>query len=247
MVVTEVENKIKALFELRFIYTMLEEATLTQKELQEGIHNLHRVQEAIYHLDQYLEETYNPDSQELNAFWMLITRSLEHCNIPMELHDTYCAEIRMYQDHELLLREGISLISMDAFHFYIIKSCDVKLMRKLIYYWYPGLMKSYKESDWILFDFYAEMYDDLDDVFEDMETNNGNYFLSVVSSVGLEEACSMFFNWIEEAPSKLMATKTNDSLYIEEITHKMKESLMKMIETRRQQMEKRSFPLSNPG
>ncbi|HMQ07536.1 MAG TPA: hypothetical protein PKC30_09565 [Saprospiraceae bacterium] len=247
MAVTEVENKIRALFELRNIYTMLEEAISNQKELQEGIRNLHRVQEAIYHLDQYLEETNDPVSQELDALWANITRSLEYCNIPMEMHASYCSEIRMYQDHELLLREGNSLISMDPFHFYIIKSCDVKLMRKLLYFWYPVLIKSCKESDWILFDFYAEMYDDLDDIFEDMETNNGNYFLSVVSIVGLEEACCMYSNWIEEAPLKLMATKLNDSKFIEEITYKMKESLLELIGTRRQLMEKRSFPLGNPG
>ena len=130
--------------------------------------------------------------------WQKIYQSLLALNIPKEAHDKYCRHIYKYQRHELDIRKEKlpTRLSMEYFYFY--KSCDVKLLRKIIYQNNLNLSHTLKESKWRLFDLVTEINDDVVDLQEDIDTINGNRFLISLIQYGKAETQKVFSEFLKE-------------------------------------------------
>lgn len=171
------EEKILALFELRMVPLLIEQANIGQIEEKRLMTRLKRLQQVIYELDAYLEASWDIKESRLNELWNPIFNALKglHINpIQVEKQINY---IKKYQKNELELRENKLPTRFSYEYFYFYKSCDVKLLRGILYYKYPILKKFASVNDWRYFDLITEVQDDVDDLFEDLHSINGNRFL----------------------------------------------------------------------
>ncbi|MDF1699124.1 MAG: hypothetical protein P1U56_24940 [Saprospiraceae bacterium] len=156
----------------------------------------------IYMLDHELETNWEVDLDIIAERWVKIYDALLALNIPKNQHDSYCRHIYKYQKHELDIREGKlpTRLSMEYFYFY--KSCDVKLLRKIIYKLNPALSKVFKESQWRLFDLVTEINDDIEDIQEDAQTINGNRFLISIKLMGKQQTETIFKDFLNDISSR---------------------------------------------
>ncbi len=189
-------DKITTLFEYRQLPELIGFGKKEWKE--EYYEKLIDLQFHIYMLDHELETNWEVDRVIVNDRWKQIYKALEALRIPKNLHDRYCRHIYKYQKHELDLRrlKLPTRLSMEYFYFY--KSCDVKLLRKIIYKDNPELTKGIKESQWRLFDLVAEINDDIEDLQEDTATINGNRFLISLKQFGKAKTEKTFKWFLEE-------------------------------------------------
>lgn len=189
-------SKIKDLFDYRKLPELL--AYQNDKEQDTFLSKLYSLQEKIYYLDKYLESSWSIQTEELEEYWKSIGLCLEDLNIHPKNHAEYLSLIHRYQNHELLLRQktAFSNISLDYYYYY--KSCDVKLLRRLIYEYNPALEKAFDLSEWTCFDLITEINDDIDDIEEDKEVINGNGFILNAYLNGLEDTCITFNHYIKE-------------------------------------------------
>lgn len=146
----------------------------------------------IYELDQYLETHWEVVDDELDAFWQAIRESLNTCMTSKGDSEKYLSHIKKYQHHELQLREDKLPTRFKLSYFYFYKSCDVKLIRRLIYDRFPHLRKLMPESSWRAFDYITEIDDDVEDVYEDQETINANAYMISILTEGNEHANNQY-------------------------------------------------------
>ena len=167
----------------------------------------------IYKLDHELETHWDVDMSVISQRWEKIYEALEALKIPSNLHDRYCRHIYKYQKHELDIRNKKlpTRLSMEYFYFY--KSCDVKLLRKIIYKNNPELSKTIKESQWRLFDLVTEINDDVEDLQEDLSTINGNRFLISLKQFGKDKTKQIFSDFLKD----VAARNLNNSISFENI------------------------------
>ncbi|MEM9547621.1 MAG: hypothetical protein AAGA77_16695 [Bacteroidota bacterium] len=165
---------------------------------QEYYEKLITLQFQIYKLDHELESHWEVELTTIDKRWEKIYEALRALNIPQKVHDRYCRHIYKYQKHELDIRNMKlpTRLSMEYFYFY--KSCDVKLLRKIIYKNNPLLAKVIKESQWRLFDLVTEVNDDIADLQEDVTTINGNRFLISLKQLGKEATEQTFGDFLDE-------------------------------------------------
>lgn len=192
----EMRSKIIDLFEYRKLPELI---TLGGGAFDMAFYEkLIKLQYSIYLLDDVLETNWDVDMNLIAQRWAVIYNDLSALGISTELHDKFCSYIYKYQKHELEIRDGKlpTRLSMEYFYFY--KSCDVKLLRKIIYKAFPSLNKVCTLSGWRLFDLITEINDDVTDVYEDMETINGNRFLIGSYVNGLQKTKDNFHAYIEE-------------------------------------------------
>lgn len=192
----EFREKIIELFEYRQLPELI---TFGGGELnQEYYEKLINLQYHIYKLDHELESNWNVDLPTIQDRWDRIYEALIDLGISRTLHDKFCGHIYKYQQHELDIRKGKlpTRLSMEYFYFY--KSCDVKLIRKIIYQNNTNLSKSLKESNWRLFDLVTEINDDVADLQEDLHTINGNRFLISLKQFGKSKTKEVFSNFLKE-------------------------------------------------
>jgi len=171
------EEKILALFELRMLPLLIKQANIGQIEEKRLLTRLKRLQQVIYELDAYLESTWTLEESRLNELWNPIFNALKglHINpIQVEKQINY---IKKYQKNEMELRENKLPTRFSFEYFYFYKSCDVKLLRGILYYKYPLLKQFASVNDWRYFDLITEVLDDVEDLFEDLHSINGNRFL----------------------------------------------------------------------
>ena len=166
-------KKIDVLFCYRRIPEMMEQSSIKNKK--QFYQHLLDLQLAIYELDEYLETVWKCKDKKLNAYWKKIYKVLDYFGVKDK--KKICADIHLYQKRELDMRRMKYPMKISFNKIYRIKSCDVKLMRKLIYLADPKLNKWVKEKDWNNFDLITEVNDDVEDIFEDMEIYNCNRFL----------------------------------------------------------------------
>lgn len=169
------KEKIHSLFALRHIPELIAWSGLDKDG--EFASKLEQLQMAIYDLDKYLEQNWAQDQDHVNDLWKTIYSNLSQFGIKDSEKEHLCRHIKKYEILERGLRHGHLLSRMPIRNAYIIKSCDVKLNRHLVFMHAPGLSSTHQESDWILFDLFSEINDDLSDVYEDMKAYNGNRFL----------------------------------------------------------------------
>ncbi len=247
MITSPIADKIKNLFTLRLIYDMIYITEISEKEIESITLKLHELQYYIYLLDKELEENEHPDMESLERRWRDIFVYLERCGIPTDRHADYCAEILKYQKHELEVRQGKSLTKLDPGVFYTVKSCDVKLMRKILYFHFPSISQRVKEEEWCLFDYYAEIYDDVDDVLEDAGTNNGNLFLHTIQEKGLDATLHVYSGLLNDRTVKMnqMRNDEQSSGFISENTDLMHRKTTELLQNRIEQLQGLTIILGN--
>lgn len=198
-------NKIRTLFAYRDFGHLYELGGLTGAKKVRLEENLIRLQQDIYFLDEYLESNWEIDDEELKSYWNRIHQSLSNLGVSSEDYDDYSSHIYKYQKHELQLRTPKDLLRLSMEYFYFYKSCDVKLLRRLIYDHAPQIAKSYTLADWRCFDLITEVNDDVEDLIEDMQTINGNRLQLAIHKLGIEEAKQMFLTFMDEIAAQSTA------------------------------------------
>jgi hypothetical protein len=171
----EIRFKIKELFAYRKLTDLMQMARLDKDRA--FVANLTEIQFRIYLLDAYLESEWILDPAKLKQHWDQIEEALRKLvPAPMNLQPLL-AEIHEYERIELNCRKNKWPTRERFKKFYTIKSCDVRLIRHLIYEAHPSLEKTWKEKAWAYYDLITEINDDVADLFEDLATYNGNRFL----------------------------------------------------------------------
>ena len=169
-------DKISELFEYRGFPRLIAAGKMRSDKRQILNDKLIKLQTEIYGLDAILESNWVLDDEQMALAWKQILAALHEFPLKKSEYD-YLKTLRRYEHHEKKLREGVFGLHMTMEYFYFFKSCDVKLLRRLIYEQIPELQRDIKLSDWREFDLITEVNDDVADMIEDMETINGNRFL----------------------------------------------------------------------
>jgi len=175
-------EKINQLFEYRKINDLLRIGQLDQNK--KFVDHLNHIQSQIYLLDAYLESHWVLEEEELNRYWHGIHSSLEALGYTVDDRDKLLKDIRRYQKIEQQCRENKWPVDVRFKKFYTTKSCDVRLIRHLIYTASPSLRETWKESIWTYYDLITEINDDVADLQEDIQTYNGNRFLVSILQKG---------------------------------------------------------------
>ena len=189
-------EKIKLLFEYRKIPWLIELATKTHEpELMQKLADL---QEAIYNLDFFLESNWEINKIDLKFLWAEIDRHLQSFGLSKYQLKSWAKEIRTYEARELALRSHRSPLEHSINDLYYFKSCDVRLMRRLIYRASTDLKLEVRYVDWTEFDLLTEVNDDVEDLFEDLESLNGNRFLFSLYEKGRKDTRKIYADFIEQ-------------------------------------------------
>lgn len=175
---------------------------------QEFLEALIQLQWDIYNLDAVLESSWNTDMKALDDAWKQIYSSLRDLGVDEADIMEYCHEIKVYEKHELNLRDGKYPHDLDMEYFYYYKSCDVKLLRRLIYDRYPELHGVVPLEDWKVFDYITEVNDDVEDVEEDLHTINGNGYMISKLILG-QEVTQQNFRMFIDAAARLNQDKSS--------------------------------------
>lgn len=221
-----IRGKIDELFEYRQLPALLSTMIQEPSESEKYLERLKHLQFLIYRLDDHLENHWEITDQDLEPYWKEIYEYLQSAfGLNAQESFEYTSQIRKYQRHELQLREGLLPIRFKWKYFYFYKSCDVKLIRKLIYD-HPSIDKKYFQSGlWRNFDLITELNDDIDDILEDFESINCNMILLYLESHDVNQVFEMVNDWILEL--KVDQSKTGKEIedWVNEMTQ------VKIIET----------------
>lgn len=189
-------SKIKDLFEYRKLPELL--AYQNDKDQDTFLSKLYDLQENIYYLDKFLESNWAIEMPDLDQYWKPIYDSLSGFGIAPKEQDQYLSHIKTYQTHELSIRQKIAYSSLSLDYYYYYKSCDVRLLRRLIYEFNPALREVFDLSEWTSFDLITEINDDIDDIEEDKDVINGNGFILNSYLMGLEDTYITFALYIRK-------------------------------------------------
>jgi len=190
--------KIKALFDYRDFDHLYELGELSSNVKDRLEADLIRLQQDIYFLDEYLESNWELEESELKLYWNHIHQSLSNLGVAASDYDDYSAHIYKYQRHERQLRTKKDLLRLSIEYFYFYKSCDVKLLRRLIYNHAPKISKYYSLADWRCFDLITEVNDDVEDLIEDMQSINGNRLQLTINKFGIDAAKKEFLQFMDQ-------------------------------------------------
>jgi len=190
------DAKINALFEYRKLPQLL---SFDNRGIANGLlQKLVQLQKDIYLLDKYLESSWEIDLVKLEDYWIPIFESLSGFGITDLEIPNYISHIKRYQDHELAIRKNVIHSHKSLHYYYYYKSCDVKLLRRLIIENIPSLYETMDVSDWVFFDLITELNDDIEDIQEDLNVNNGNGFILNAHLDGLNKTYDNFISFILE-------------------------------------------------
>lgn len=194
----ELFHKIIDLFDYRMFPQLLEKINQPEHEKNMFYDKLILLQSSIYYLDAHLEKNWQVNYLNRLSSWDdIFARLRPFLQVDSESED-YVRHIQKYEKHEMALRQNIWPTRYSMTYFYFYKSCDVKLLRRLIYEY--GNLESILGSTakWRYFDFITEVNDDITDIFEDMPLYNGNRFLLHLLRDGKKEAENTFLSFIQE-------------------------------------------------
>jgi hypothetical protein len=199
---SELDKKIIQLFEYRLFPELIRLGQPSEKEFNGCWQNLLSLQASIYYLDAHLEAHWNTDSQVLEWHWNHIIQHLESFGIEQFESQKYLNHIKKYEKHELELRKGKMPMRLDMEYFYYYKSCDVKLLRRLIYETFNLSSLCGSLAEWRYYDLITEVNDDVDDLMEDLDFYNGNRFLLSILTKGKLNTKNEFDVFIHNIKSK---------------------------------------------
>ncbi len=191
-----VAQKIQELFAYRRIPELLRMAGIEQDS--PFVARLYTLQRVMYALDQYLETHWKLEKKELKARWTDIHEALCAFGIRKSKQPSFLKGIVRYENYERDLRKRKLPLSEHFTSLYTSKSCDVKLVRRLIYRHAPELKRLLKEKEWEYYDLITEINDDIHDVYEDCETINGNRFLIGLLLKGKRKTWRAYKRFLEE-------------------------------------------------
>lgn len=198
--VGDVTEKISQLFEYRKLNELLRMAQLDQNK--KFVDHLFHIQTQIYLLDAYLESHWTLEEEELNRYWEGIHSSMEALGYSAKDREDLLKDIRRYQRIEQECRENKWPVEVPFKKFYTTKSCDVQLIRHFIYGASPTLRKTWKESIWTYYDLITEINDDVTDLYEDLQTYNGNRFLVCILLKGTKKTEKQYTKFIDRVVKK---------------------------------------------
>jgi hypothetical protein len=239
----KLRQKIEDLFEYRLFPDLFQSCGMANEVKNQFWEQLIELQTSIYHLDAHLEAHVQPVDEILTWHHSQIQKRLQDILSELPESHTYFEDLYMYERHELNLRKGISPLSYDMLMFYYYKSCDVKLLRRLIYErcdlsseW--GILEGWKAYDLI-----TEVNDDVEDIWEDKDFINGNMFLISLLLQERELTESLFHSFMDKIAdlSHDIAEKapSRQSVYLHQMTLKRVEEtrllMLKQLEDERLQ------------
>lgn len=172
-----IRSKIDNLFANRLIVESLYLAHLKQRDRRWLMHGLRGLQESIYNLDFYGESTWEVQTEILSNIWENIYKQLKFFGFNYQEIDRLVNEIKAYQKIEMLLRERRPPTELPISDFYYLKTCDVRLSRKLITIVAQNSLSMSLNPIWDCYDLASEVCDDLIDLWEDSFDFNCNRFL----------------------------------------------------------------------
>ena len=196
-------DKIKKLFAHRKLSNLLKASGLASNK--EFVSDIINVQYQIYMLDGYLESQWELDKKKIALLWEAIEASLEAMGFSRKQISSMTKEIKDYERIERNMRKDKWPTKESFKDFYTTKSCDVRLVRHLIYNAFPDLGATWKEKAWRFYDIITEINDDIADVEEDILTLNGNRFLISVLRKGLDKTYNQYKEYLTVVSQKANA------------------------------------------
>lgn len=203
--IPDLTAKIKELFEYRKIPYLL--SFLNPEKSKQFETQLVNLQKAIYFLDAYLESNWDLDQKRLKQKWKAIYSCLGDMGIQRDQAKEMLSHIRRYQKHEEQLRSALYPMRLNMEYYYHYKSCDVRLMRELIYKDCPAIENQIPLEAWRYFDLVTEVNDDVEDLFEDQFTINGNFLLLSVIVEGIDKSKTVFEVFLDQIESKFLRSE----------------------------------------
>ena len=192
-------EKISMLFTYRRLTDLLKAAGLDKNK--KFVNDLIHVQFQIYMLDAYLESQWELNKKEIKVLWRAIRDSLSAMGYSDKKIDKMVREIEDYERIEQDCRDNTWPTKVSMKKFYTTKSCDVRLIRHLIYKAEPRLEEMWKESSWKYYDIITEINDDVADVQEDINTFNGNRFLISILRKGTDKTRKQYMQYLTKITS----------------------------------------------
>lgn len=190
-------HKINDLFEYRGFPELYKYSNLPPSEVDDLNDLLVQLQASIYYLDEYLETNWEIKQKDLNKYWDNIYIALGRLDIGKKDQKTYCSQIMKYQKHEIDLRSHLLPTRLNTEFFYFYKSCDVKLMRRLLLEKLPIIHTLFNSADWRYFDLVTEINDDTTDLEEDLYTINANMVLICYNLYGRSATIDIFGKFLD--------------------------------------------------
>lgn len=191
-------GKIKDLFDYRGFPELYKISGADKNTIATLNKQLTDLQAKIYYLDSYLEQNWDLSEKELNRYWKDIHSSLIDLGVKKSDLMDYTNHILKYQKREVELRKNLLPTRLSFDHFYFYKSCDVKLIRRLMCEKLPVINFLFKAADWRYFDLVTEVNDDVSDLEEDLTTINGNRVLISIQEFGKLRTIQMFSDFLNE-------------------------------------------------
>lgn len=196
-----IEIKISELFEYRMLPWMIEQCDISHGETQ-FLQELTDLQYDIFLYDKELEAHWELDLDKLGELWTDIVERLiskGFCENSRSA-ESYLKEIKVYASNEMAMRDSQALADLPIDTFYYFKSCDVRLMRRLILETCQ-LNDDAKElclENWKNFDLITEVNDDVCDLQEDLATWNGNRWKSCLQEIGIKAAGKQYLEFLDD-------------------------------------------------
>lgn len=201
-------SKIKALFDYREIPEYIAFGGIDPHFIE----YLYRIQSSIYDLDDYLEKVWVLENKRIQHYWELMKVELGKLLRKESNVDQYLYQISVYLKREQGLRKRVFSLKTSLKYFYYYKSCDVRLMRRLIHDHCNVNKAKLAPTNWFLYDLVTEVNDDIDDVFEDMDIFNCNRFLFSCLEYGVEETAAEFKVFLSQIASNNKSAKTDERI-----------------------------------
>ena len=190
-------QKICDLFSCRRIGESLSFHGIVGIERQWLLTNLVHLQSSIYSLDCYGESIWDARVDVVEDLWGSIHKRLRAFGFTYHEIEFLIADMRAYQDIEAQLRDGISPSKMNIKTFYDLKTCDVRLSRRIIEMVERGSCSSRANTLWECYDLSCEIVDDLSDFWEDLSNFNCNRFLISLRDRGYAETRAEYLHFLE--------------------------------------------------
>jgi hypothetical protein len=170
-----IQKKIRDLFAYRRLTDLFRTCGLDEDH--PFVLDLYTLQYQIYLLDAYLESTWELDKTKLEEHWEGIRSAFAPFPFSDKKIHALLKEIRDYERIETDCRQRRWPTEVSFKKFYTTKSCDVRLIRHLLYTVHPELSQFCDEKSWVYYDLITEINDDITDVYEDLKTFNANRYL----------------------------------------------------------------------
>jgi hypothetical protein len=153
-------------------------------------------------LDGYLESQWELDKKDIRHYWDAIHLSIEAMGYKPKQIKNLVEEIKDYEKIERNCRKDKWPTGVSMKDFYITKSCDVRLIRHMIYKSHPDLTKLWKEDAWIYYDIITEINDDITDINEDLNTFNGNRYLISILRKGADKTQTQYKEYLTKTTNR---------------------------------------------